>query len=144
MSDYIQASNFNGDTSLATVPFMVTATITSAAAGTAVNLLPDSSVPAGRKAYITGFVAKVATGSNWATTATVKIQDTNGTPVDFFTIAVAALTSGAQLNTNTANVTSAAAFYNGTGGTAAKGLQLKGDVNGTGSDLTVTVHGFIK
>lgn len=126
------------------VPFTVSGTITSAAAATAVVLLPEASVPAGKKVYVTGFSAKVNGATLWGTTATVKIQDTNGTPVDFATLAVAGLTANAFLGPYTANVTAEAAFSTFTGGTAAKGLQLKGNANGTGSPLVVTVTGIIK
>ena len=126
------------------LPFHVTATLTSAGAGTAVALLADVAVPAGKKAYIAGFVAKVNGATPWATTAAVAIQDTNGTPVQFFSLAVAGLTANAEVRSGSANVTSGAAFSLGSGGTTAKGLVLKGDANGTGSDLVVTVWGFIK
>jgi hypothetical protein len=125
-------------------PFCKTATITSAAAATAVSLLADSEVPTGKKCYVTGFIGRVNGTTVWATTATVKIQDTNSSAVDFVTMAVAALTSQARVYPGTANVTTENAMANGTGGTASKGLQLKGDANGTGSDLIVTVTGFFK
>lgn len=126
------------------VPFTATATITSAAAATAVTLIPDSAVPPGKKVYVTGFVGKVNGATLWATTASVKIQDSNGTPVDYFTMLVAALTANAEVRPGTTNVTSEAAYNLGTGGTAAKGLRLKGNANGTGSSLVVTVTGYIK
>ncbi len=126
------------------VPFMATATLTSAAAATPVSLIADAAVPAGKKAYITSAFAIVDGGTLWATTATVKIQDTNGTPVDFVTYAVAGLGANAKLDLATANVTVEAAVKNGTGGTAAKGLQIVGNANGTGSDLKVVISGFIK
>lgn len=129
---------------LAADHFVLTATITSAAAATAVNILPDSRVTAGRKVYLSGFHAEVNGATNWATTATVKIQDTEGTPVDFFTMAVAALTGNALVRPGTANITSEDAYKLGTGSTAGKGIQLKGNANGTGSDLTVTIYGVIK
>jgi hypothetical protein len=129
---------------LTEIPFHRTATITSAACATAVNILTAATVPAGKKVYLQGFIAKVDGGTNWATTATVKIQDTNGTPVDFVTMAVAALTGNAVVTTGTTNITAEDAFSEGSGGTAAKGLQLKGNANGTGSDLKVTVWGVIK
>ncbi len=94
--------------------------------------------------YITGFHAKVNGATLWATTATVKIQDTNSSAVDFVTMAVAALTANAFVGPTTTNVTAEPAFSLGTGGTAAKGLQIKGNANGTGSNLVVTVTGFIK
>lgn len=127
----------------AVYPFNVVATITSAAAATPVSLLADGAVPAGKKVYLQGFVGHVNGGTNWATTATVKIQDTNGTPVDFVTMAVAALTGNAIVYPGTANITSESAFADGTGGTAAKGLQLVGNANGTGSDLIVRAWGVI-
>ena len=125
-------------------PFHKTATITSAAAATAVSLLADSEVPTGKKCYITGFIARVNGATNWGTTATVKIQDTNSSAVDFVTMAVAALTGNTTVFPHTSNVTLGSAILLGSGGTASKGLQLKGNANGTGSDLVVTVFGFFK
>lgn len=116
-----------------------TATITSAAAATAVSLIPDSMVGAGEKCYLMGFIGRVNGTTVWGTTATVKIQDTNSSAVDFVTAAVAALTSQARIYPGTANVTSEDAYSLGTGGTAGKGLQLKGNANGTGSDFVVSV-----
>ena len=139
MSDYIQ---FPSPT--VSQPFVATATLTSAAAATPITLLADSLVPSGKKVYVTGFVAKVNGSTAWSTTANVKIQDSNGTPVVFFTALVAALTGNAEVRPGTSNITSGAAYNQGTGGTAAKGLQIVGDANGAGSDLVVTVHGFIK
>ena len=124
--------------------FVRTATITSAAAATAVSLVKDVEVPRGFKPYLTDFHAKVDGGTGWGTTATVKIQDTNGTPVDFVTMAIAALTSNAFVGKTTANVTAEAALAKNTGGTAGKGLQIKGNANGTGNDLVVTVVGYYK
>lgn len=124
--------------------FTRTQTITSAAAATAVSLIADSEVPPGWKAYLTDCHAKVNGATNWATTATVKVQDTNGAPVDFVTMAVAALTGNSFVGKFTSNITAEAALARNTGGTAGKGLQLKGDANGTGSDLVVTVVGYLK
>ncbi len=124
--------------------FFRTATITSAAAATPVSLLSDLVVPDGKKVYLEGFIAKVNGATLWATTANVKIQDTNGTPVDFVTMLVAALTGNATVVPGTANVTLENAYALGTGGTLSKGLQLLGNANGTGSDLVVSVWGVIK
>lgn len=126
------------------VSFTRTATITSAAAANAVSLIADSEVPAGFTPFVTDFIGRVNGTTAWGTTATLKIQDTNGTPVDFVTIAIAALTSQARFFKGTANVTVENAMANGTGGTPSKGLQIKGNANGTGSDLVVTVSGFYK
>ena len=123
------------------VPFVKTVTITSAAAATAVPIIPDSAVPTGKKVYVTGFNGKVNGATVWATTATVAVQDTAA--VAGITCAVAAMTANALLGLNTANVTVAAPVSTGVGFTAAKGISLKGDANGTGSDFIVTVTGFI-
>ena len=125
-------------------PFTVTATLTSAAAATPVVLIPAANVLPGKKVYVNGFRATVNGGTLWATTANVYIQDTNGTPVDFFTIAVSALTANAFVTTGTSGVTNGAAYTLGTGGTASAGLQLAANANGTGSNLVVTVHGVIQ
>lgn len=126
--------------------FHVTGTLTSAAAGTAVNLIPDAQVGTGRKVYIHGYISRVNGATNWATTTSIKVQDTNGTAVDFVTIAVNAGTTNGNIRTvpGNANVTLEDAFANGSGGTAGKGLQIKGNANGTGSDMIVTVWGLIK
>jgi len=126
------------------IPFSVTATITSAAAATPVILVPESVVGAARKVYVTDIVSKVNGATGWATTATVKLQDTNSSAVDFMTVAVAAMTGNAVIHPSTANVTIENAYALGTGGTAGKGLQLKGNANGTGNNYVVTVTGFIK
>lgn len=139
----IQAGTGSSTTSLG-VPFVRTATITSAAAATAVNILPDAAVGSTRKVYVTGVFARVNGATLWATTATVKVQDTNSSAVDFVTYAVAALTANTSVFTHTSNVTLESAYLLGTGGTLGKGLQLKGNANGTGSPLVVTVTGYIK
>lgn len=122
-------------------PFHVTGTITSAAAATAVNLIPDTDIPDGKRIYLQGFMASVNGATNWATTATVTIEGTDGT--DFAVMAVAALTGNAEVGPWSSNIIAASAYATGTGGTINKGLQLKGDANGTGSDLKVTVWGVI-
>lgn len=124
------------------IPFVATATLTSAAAATPITLLADTAVPAGKKVYIQQALAKVNGGTLWATTATVVIQDSAA--VAGVTYAVAGLTANAFLGLNTANVTVAAPISTGVGFTAAKGLLIVGNANGTGSDLVVTVTGFIR
>lgn len=135
-----------GDTTGPVEFVMESATLTSAAAATAVNIIPDARVGTGRKFYMTGYISRVNGATNWATTANIKIQDTNGTPVDFITIAVNAASTNGNIRTvpGNAQVTLENAFANGTGGTAAKGLQIKGDANGTGSDMIITAWGVIK
>jgi hypothetical protein len=126
------------------IHFTRTVTITSAAAVTAVDIIPDAEVPTGFVPFVTDFLGRVNGTTVWATTATVKIQDKNGTPVDFVTFAVAGMTSQARLVPGSANVTLENAMSLGTGGTSGKGLQVKGDANGTGSDFVLTVRGFYK
>lgn len=132
-----------------TVPiefFYQTATLTSAAAATAVNVIPDAQVGSGRKVYLWGYVSKVDGATNWATTANIKIQDTNGSAVDFVTITVNAATTNGNVETvvGMSNVAMEDAYSEGSGGTAGKGLQIVGDANGTGSDMKITVWGIIK
>lgn len=123
--------------------FMETVTITSAAAATAVSVLSDARVGPDRKVYVLGVNGKVNGGTLWATTANVKIQDTNTSAVDFVTFLVAALTANAEVGHFTAGVMEDAMSL-GTGGTQGKGLQIKGDANGTGSNFTVTIYGILK
>lgn len=120
-----------------------TFTLTSAAAATAVSVIPEARVGAGRKIYLLDFGAKVNGGTEWGTTANVKIQDTNSSAVDFVTILQASLTANAELGKFTSGVGEAAMLL-GTGGTAGKGLQVKGDANGTGSSLTGWVLALIR
>lgn len=125
------------------VPFMANGTLTSAAAATPVVLIPSTAVPAGKKVYITGAFAKNTTGTVWATTTTVKIQDTATVPVDGVTFPVSVLTANAFVGLHTANVVVAAPVATNVGFTEAKGIQIVGDANGTGGDLVVTITGFI-
>ncbi len=131
-------------TELPTFVGVATATLTSAAAATAVNLVPATAVPAGKKIYVTNYTAYVSGGTDWATTANVKLQDTNSSAVDFVTLTASALDGNEVHGPFSDSATLEAAFKSGTGGTAGKGLQVKGDANGTGSSLIVNVTYFIK
>jgi len=124
-------------------PFRRTVTITSAAAATAIPILTDAEVGTGKKVYINQAIGNVNGATLWATTATVAIQDTAGAPVAGVTYAVAGMTANATLYLNTANVTVAAPVSQGAGFTAGKGISLKGNANGTGSNFIVTVTGYI-
>jgi hypothetical protein len=123
-------------------PFTRTVTLTSAAAATAVSIFADADVPRGCVPYITHFTLKVNGGTLWGTVATVTIEDTAG--VDFATIAVAALAANAFLGPFSTNVTIAGPMAIQSGGTVDKGLQIKADVNGTGSDLVAVIHGYYR
>ena len=113
--------------------FKKTATLTSAAAATPVHLLTDAEVGAGKKAYVSKVFLSVDGAVNWGTTATVTLQDTAGSPVVGLTAAVAGLTANAMIDEGNSNVTLAAPIADGAGFTTAKGLDIAGNANGTGS-----------
>lgn len=129
------------------IHFERTATIVSTAAGTAVPLIRDAEVPVGFVPYVTGFSVAVNGSTAWSggSFTALGLTDTNGTPVSFASVAVAALTSNANVFPHSSNVTLGAAFRLQSGGTAGKGLQAKGDANaGAGSDVVVTVRGYYR
>ena len=122
-------------------PFMVKGVLTSAAAATAVPLLPDAMVPAGKKVYILNAFFTNTGATLWATTTIVKIQDTSA--VVGITVPVANLGANAINQMATTGIILGAPVSQGAGFTANKGINLIGDVNGTGSNLAVTVMGYI-
>lgn len=125
--------------------FARTVTVTPTLAATPVSIIADSEVPRGYAPFVTDMWVRVNGATAWTTAATFKIQDTNGTPVDFFTIAIAGLTGNAYLRENTANVTADLAHALMTGGTAGKGLQTRANANaGAGSPTVVTIEGFYR
>jgi hypothetical protein len=124
--------------------FKKTATLTSAAAAAPVAILTDAEVGAGRKAYVSQAFFSVDGGTNWATTANVFLQDTAASPVVGITAAVAALTANAMVQIGSTNITLAAPVADGAGFTTAKGLNIAGNANGTGSNLIVTIFGCIQ
>ena len=127
------------------IEFMVTGTLTAAAAATAVTLLADSLVPTGMKVYINGWFVSVGGGTAWTdiTATIVTIQDSAA--VAAVTLAKAGLTGNALLVPGSANTTLAAMITAQSGLTAGKGLQVVADHTfGAGSDLKVTVSGYIK
>lgn len=123
--------------------FKKTATLTSATAATPVHLLTDEEVGSGKKAYVSKIYFSVDGATNWATTTTVTLQDTAGTPMVGATVLVAGLTGDAMIDEGDTNVTLGEAIADGKGFTAGNGLDIVGDANGTGSDLIVTVFGCI-
>lgn len=127
-------------------PFHAVAKLVSTTAGTAVSF--GLTVPAGKKVYLSTFRASVYGSTAWTggTGTLVNIQDTNGTPVVGFRINAAGLTANAVIDSfGDTNVDAFIAVLQNTGFTAAKGLVLKGDNNfGEGSDLYVTISGYIK
>lgn len=127
------------------IPFVVQGQITSAAAGTAIVLIPDSVLGPAQKVYVTGWLLTVGGGTAWtdATATIVKLQDSAA--VALITWAKAGLTGNAALVVGTGSTTLAAAFTAQSGLSAGKGLQIVGDANfAAGSTIQVAVMGYIK
>jgi hypothetical protein len=122
--------------------FQRVCTLTSAAAATPVVCLTDAEVPSGKKAYVSAFTAKVNGATPWTTITSCFIEDTSGNA--FVTVPVASLTSNAYVGPWSGALTLDNRLTLSTGGTTAKGLQIRCDVNGTGSDLVVTLVGVTK
>lgn len=129
-------------------PFIASGVLTAAAAATPVVLLPDASVPVGKKCYVTGILLSVNGATAWTDSSGtgVIIEDTNGSPLIVTTIAKAGLTGEALFNTlGGANQVIGANIETGAGLTEAKGIQIVADSNfDAGSDIAVTVFGIIK
>jgi len=101
-------------------------------------LIPDDQVPKGCKCYVTDIRMGETAGAAAAGGTSLKLQDTNGTPVDFITFAGTigtTLPAGANIfyGYNVGTTTYENALKNMTGGTASKGLQWKGAGTFTGS-----------
>jgi hypothetical protein len=128
------------------VPFFFSTTLSSASAATPVTLVPDfpTGLLAGRRIYLTDFLARVDGATAWAGATSIFIQDTNGTPVSFATIPTSILTANTYAERTSAGVTLNDAITRATGGTASKGLQVVADTNGTGSNLIVSGWGYYK
>lgn len=124
--------------------FTIEATLTNAESATGKLLFATAKLPSGKKIYVDSFAVLVNGGTAWTdvTATIVKLQDLNGTPVVFATIAKAGLTGNAVLFPNTANVTLGAGFWSG--GTADKGLTVIADAAfAAGSTLAVRVTGHL-
>ena len=133
-------------TALSGKPFRRTALLTSALATTPVAILSDAEVGAGKKAYITSMLASVGGTDVWAGTGTVVIvRDKAASPVTAISLAKAQLGANAVLGMVSTGVTLATPVRTGVGMTTAKGLELVADgtFETTGSDLSVTVCGYI-
>ena len=134
-----------GITAEAGIPFRKTATLTAAAAGTAVHVLTNADVGS-KTAYIMGAILKVDGGTAWtdSTGTIVKVQDTNGAPVVGLTYAKAQLTGNAILVLGSTGVTIGDAVAEGTGFTAAKGLDIIADSNfDAGDNIKITIYGYM-
>lgn len=128
--------------------FYETITVTPTSATLTNSVLSEARVGSGRKVYLQGFIACNTSTTAWTTNRTWKIQDTNGTPVDFVTIAGDSTTtwaSTARVIQSTAGVTLEDAFAQGTGGTAGKGLNITSSgAHGAGTPGSFSVWGVIK
>lgn len=121
------------------VPFMATATLESNAANVAVELFKDSDVPTGKQVFIHQIIAVVDGATEWGTVTKVTVQDTEA--VGGAEFAAADLAANAVLTLGDATVL--APIAKGAGFTAKKGIEVVADKAGTGSDLIVTVYGYI-
>jgi hypothetical protein len=145
-ADIVLAADIAAIKALGGIPFRRTAVLTSALATTPVDILTTAEVGTGRKAYITDIDASVGGTAVWAGTGTVVLlRDKAGSPVTAVSFAKAQLTSQAQLGKHSAGVTLATPVRTGVGMTTYKGLEVVADgtFETTGSDLSVTVCGFI-
>jgi len=127
-------------------PFRVTGILTAAAAGTAIHVLTDAQVGAGKKAYLTGMILSVNGATPWTdvTATLVKVQDTNVSPLIGPTVPKALLIASANIGLTSLTVTLGNAVARGTGFTTAKGLDILADANfAAGSDIYVTLIGYI-
>lgn len=123
--------------------FKKTVTLTSAAAATPVHILTAAEVGAGKKAYVSQVFLSVDGAVNWGTTATITLQDTAASPVAGATFDASKLVANSMHQLASSDFTLLAPIADGAGFTAAKGLDVVGNANGTGSNLLVTVFGCI-
>ena len=132
-----------GITSEAGIPFRKTATLTSAAAGAAVHVLTDEDVGS-KTAYLLGAILKVDGETAWTdgTGTIVKIQDT--ADMVGLTYAKEQLTDSAVLVLGSTGVTIGDAVAEGSGFTAAKGLDIIADANfAAGDNIKITIYGYM-
>jgi hypothetical protein len=128
------------------IPFRATTSLTSIAAAAGSTILLAASVPAGKKAVITGMILNVNGGTAWTdVTATgLTIQDTASSPVLGLTIDKALLIANAVIGLTSLGIVLANPVTQGIGFTTAKGLTIKGDGNfAAGSTIYVTLVGYL-
>lgn len=121
--------------------------LTSAAAATALTIITNEEVPDGYRVYLHGLTARVNGATAWATTATVIVRTKASSPTTLVTLAVADLTANQFVAMPIADgaITSAwgAEAEKGEFADSGYGIEVKGDANGTGSDLYVRVWGAL-
>lgn len=134
------------------LPFDRRVILTSAAAATRIPIMTNDEVPDGYRVYLWGCTALVSGGTQWATTATVKVRTittntelvnfvvaelTADTFIDAFTSTGLQLSGGAQLSA-LSTVAKKGEFAD-----SGEGIEVIGNANGTGSDLYVRVWGIL-
>jgi hypothetical protein len=125
--------------------FEVTGVLTSAAAATPVILLADSAVPSGKAVYINWWFVSVGGAAAWVDVTGTIVSILDNASVSAIVFAKAGLSAKAILVPGSANTTYADLIPNQTGLTVGKGIRVVADaVFGAGSDLKVTVGGYIK
>jgi hypothetical protein len=135
----------DGITDPAGILIAKTATLTAAAAATPVHVITDAQVGSKTFHLIAAFL-KVDGATGWtdSTGTVVTVQDTNGTPVVGLTYAKAQLTGNAKLVLGSTGLTIGDAVIEGTGFTAAKGLDIVADSNfDAGDNIKVTLVGYL-
>jgi len=90
--------------------------------------------------FIEGIRGKVNGATDWGTTATITLETTATSPVTIATIATTGLDANVVVSTHQFTYGAGLGDLNAAG----KGVQVKGDANGTGSDLIVTIWGVVK
>lgn len=116
------------------------ATITSAAAATPVSLIPASDVPDGYAVEILDMRATVGGATQWGTTANVDLRTTTaGTVLVSMVVALLIAQGNVGLNSVAADKLHSS-LKGGALVDAGQGVNVVGNANGTGSDLTVTVY----
>jgi len=125
------------------IPFRYMATLTSAAAGTAVTILPAFQY---YKAFITQMILKVDGATSWtdASSTIVKIQDPNslGAPIIGITVPKAMLLGNAVIFMSTAGLTLGTPVTKNVGFGPGEGIEIVADGNfASGSNIVVTLIG---
>jgi hypothetical protein len=115
---------------------------------TLATLLPEGLVPSGMKCVLTDF--HIGWGATaWNNATSICISDSNGTPVDFATVAIANTGGSAMMTrqTGVTGLTLGSALVSLSGGTTGKGLNCRivGGTNPTqGSGFKIHGRGFFK
>jgi hypothetical protein len=126
------------------IQFEASGTLTSAGAATPVILIADALIPTGKAVYINWWMVSVGGATAWTDATGTIVTITDSTPTVAITFAKAGLTGKAILVPGSANTTYADLIPAQSGLGVGKGIQVVADHSFTGSDLKVTVGGYIK